>query len=264
MATDQYRDFTRPEFSFESHGVRDWLRWLRDEDVLHDFVPRPAEACGRCGGSKNPGYTTCWDCSHGFAGQLDELVAVTYSFDNGLESLLHRYKDWGPEYRWARFPLGSLIYAALRKHEDCFRAALGSNPVYTWVPSNNQQRDFDHLETALQGVQGLDGDYPWRKDIIWRSPDEQRPARRECKPDAYTVDPNLVRGRAVLLLDDVWTSGSSLVSAAAALKQAGADRVVGLVIGRQLNRAYSSGTNQQLCEEVEDRGWSFSDCALCA
>jgi predicted amidophosphoribosyltransferase len=54
---------------------------------------------------------------------------------------------------------------------------------------------------------------------------------REMRSDHCEVVAD-VRGKRIPLIDDTWTTGASLQSAAVALKRAGAARVVGLVIGR--------------------------------
>ena len=62
-----------------------------------------------------------------------------------------------------------------------------------------------------------------------------RKARRLNVQHAFGVDPlrlHEVTGRAVLLVDDVMTSGASLHSAAQAVRQAGARRVAALVLAR--------------------------------
>lgn len=45
-------------------------------------------------------------------------------------------------------------------------------------------------------------------------------------------DPDEVRGRRIILLDDVVASGSTLLAGAQVLRQAGADEVVGLALAR--------------------------------
>lgn len=62
-----------------------------------------------------------------------------------------------------------------------------------------------------------------------------RAGRRANVLGAFGVDPlrhAQVRGRSVLLVDDVMTSGASLYAAAGALRQAGAARVTALVLAR--------------------------------
>src|SRR5438309_1802020 len=68
-------------------------------------------------------------------------------------------------------------------------------------------------------------------------------------------------GEAVLLVDDTWTTGANLQSAAAALKVAGAGPVAAIVIGRHLNREW--GNNDQRIRALE-RPFEWQKCALCA
>lgn len=62
-----------------------------------------------------------------------------------------------------------------------------------------------------------------------------RAARLRNLQHAFAVEPrraSAIAGRHVVLVDDVMTSGASLYTAAAALRQAGATRVTGLVLAR--------------------------------
>ncbi|MDB5897179.1 MAG: hypothetical protein JWP41_781 [Ramlibacter sp.] len=62
-----------------------------------------------------------------------------------------------------------------------------------------------------------------------------RSSRQENVRNAFGIEPLRaaeLRGRAVLLVDDVMTSGSSLHAAALALRQAGARRVCAVVLAR--------------------------------
>ena len=69
-----------------------------------------------------------------------------------------------------------------------------------------------------------------------------------------------VGGRAVLLIDDTWTTGANAQSAAAALKAAGARRVAALVIGRYVNREW--GHNDRRLRRLP-QPFDWGRCALC-
>lgn len=57
--------------------------------------------------------------------------------------------------------------------------------------------------------------------------------RRANLADAFAVvDPHAVRGRAIVLVDDVVTTGATLSSAAVALREAGATAVIGVALAR--------------------------------
>lgn len=83
---------------------------------------------------------------------------------------------------------------------------------------------------------------------------------RELSPDRFTATGDL-RHRAVLLVDDTWTTGASLQSAAAALKRAGAAEVAGLVIGRRLDRDDPSAG--PVLAAIASRPFDWDVCVLC-
>lgn len=61
------------------------------------------------------------------------------------------------------------------------------------------------------------------------------------RPDKFELRPaGAVEGRHVLVLDDVWTTGSNTQSAALTLRHAGAAAVSVMVVGRWLNPRYGA------------------------
>lgn len=258
-----------------SHSTADWMGWLQANSLLIPTAPRPASSCGTCLGAvgvKGPisldGEQSYWDACfqcQSYSGYLDDFIPITYSVKSGLESLLHRYKDFGPEFSWVALPLGGLLWTFARKHLACITRQAQGIDVAVYVPSNDAQRTFNQLDGMIDSVEGspLRELLPWRTDVLTRNFSVSRPERAEVKPDAYVVDADAVTGKSVLVLDDTWTSGSSLVSCAAALKGAGATYVVGLTIGRQLNESAHYGSTDQILIEARGRRWTDDDCVLC-
>lgn len=263
-----YRNFARPSFPGGSNTVGDWMDWLHANGILVPTAPRPSGSCAVCQGAvglRDDGdpWSRCFQCN-GY-GALDSFVPITYSVDSGLESMLHRFKDFDGDHAWLNQPLGSLLMTFLAKHGQCIeRDALGID-VATFVPSNNQTRTFSQLQRILDAVKKnpVKDWFDWDPTIIERDFSVTRPTRAEVKPAAYAADRKAVRGRSILVLDDTWTSGASLVSTAAALKQAGASYVVGLTLGRQLNAGGHYGSTDEILNDVRGRRWTDADCVLC-
>lgn len=61
--------------------------------------------------------------------------------------------------------------------------------------------------------------------------------RRENLKNAFAAVSALVQGKKIVIIDDVFTTGSTLNACAQALKAAGASQVFGLTLGRPLGYA---------------------------
>ncbi|GAA1769346.1 hypothetical protein GCM10009810_29750 [Nostocoides vanveenii] len=252
--------------------MNDWMDWMLDQaDFLMPVGPHHQLGCELCHGAvgfigDGPNvWPRCPQC-RGYGDVIDRLVPITYSIDAGLESALHRYKDFGAAWRWLRLPLACLVHTFLTEHGSCIDQAAGTIDVATCVPSNNQDRAFDHIDGFLRGA--VRGDpsldrFAWEPGLVSRDPATSRPERGELKPSAYRVSRQLEPGSAVLLFDDTWTSGSSAASTAAALKASGAGDVTVLTLGRQLRSDGEWGTTPTLCKDRRQRSWRRDQCVLC-
>jgi predicted amidophosphoribosyltransferase len=230
------------------------------DKITHDFRAFPLNTCEFCGGPVE-GFRTCYQCT--MARQyLDFLIAPSYSVDSGLESLVRAFKDFGKA--WAAAPLASLLCDALERHGRCIDGFLGPDALHTWVPSDDQARSFDHMETLVAAAPEVK-QFGWAGGLVDRdrSVERPRPGRAGVfiSPKAYRVMGD-VEDRCVLLIDDLWTSGASMASTAAALRGAGARMVGGLVLGRHLRRGNDHGSATSVFAEVERRGWAFDDCGI--
>lgn len=129
-------------------------------------------------------------------------------------------------------------------HDPCIRAAEsdGDWDVATYVPSTKPRPQVHPVAAVALNVSRLALDDPTRdgpgriKRISLQSGPVHAPrvanVERFTVPDAARPD---VDGKRVLLVDDTWTTGTSLQSAAAALKSAGAASVTGLCVARWLS-----------------------------
>jgi len=112
-------------------------------------------------------------------------------------------------------------------------------------PSRRRERGFDQAELVARGlVRALRRDPEWRSVRVeshclrrTRATAPQsglsRVARRDNVRGVFAVvDPEKVRDRTVVLVDDVMTTGATLSACSAALKAAGAERVLALTLAR--------------------------------
>lgn len=169
---------------------------------------------------------SCRSVALGLGRSLVPVTAIrAVDPQSGLYRALRQYKSGEPEvaHRQQR-RLAAILDAFCARHLATL--APEGLDVTVVVPSSLGNRPPPHpLARAVSSTVHL----PPLLDAMAAGPgvvDHRRPAL-----DAYRAGP-AVKEQRVLLVDDVYTSGAHLQSAAAALHDAGAASVSGLVIGR--------------------------------
>jgi predicted amidophosphoribosyltransferase len=161
------------------------------------------------------------------------------------------------DYHGGRPALGRLLVPGIKRGEHGWRAALleraGRRALPAWTafadlvcpaPTarlRRWRRGFDLAEEAAEAFARRLG-IPCRPLLDkdgWRPPQAGLPEsrRRRLPPQAIRARPGTeLRGAAVLLVDDVWTTGTTLARCAQALAGAGAGPVGVLTLFRALAR----------------------------
>ncbi|MDE3131757.1 MAG: hypothetical protein KGL16_11445 [Acidobacteriota bacterium] len=178
-----------------------------------------------------------------------------------LHHLIASYKrDADPSVPDALATLAGLFERFVAVHEPCVaaRSGVGGFPLVTTVPSGDPLRDLHHPLRRIVGelVPALRDRY---ERLLVRSATPAIP--REFDPGRYLPTRQL-DGEAVLLLDDMWTSGASAQGAAAALRTAGAGPVAAIVVARHLNRGWH-GNDLRLRRLAAGR-FDPRRCVLCS
>ncbi len=205
-------------------------------------IVRVAEPiCSRCGDPLKPyqvrGETTeplCMDCQ---ANPPSYQALRSYGiFAGPLRDALHRLKyqrDIG-------------MGEALSKHIiELYNDLKWDIDLITPVPlSQKRARERGYNQTALLArplAYALRK--PYLPEIMHRSRETRSQVgltaieRHENVKDAFTADYNQVNGKAVLVIDDVMTTGSTISACAQALRTAGASVVYALTLARAQSKA---------------------------
>jgi ComF family protein len=120
------------------------------------------------------------------------------------------------------------------------RIAPGATDLVVPVPLHPGRLSWRGFNQSLELARPLAGKYGWPLEPaalarIRRTRPQSTLSGRERRENirgAFAADPLLVRGRAVLLADDVMTTGATVDAAAQALLAAGARRVDVVVLAR--------------------------------
>lgn len=209
-----------------------------------NFMLNPAPpgrgVCRICWTFVEGSFATCYRCGHQ-PSLIDAVVPITYSPDRGqMHVALRGYKDGVGKARqlFARDVL-AVLWRFLRDHEPCVARAAGARrgfDVVTSVPSKTLAADNERgvFRDLLADHCALTRDR-YRRALL---PTDRASGARTYEPDRYRATLPL-DGKAVLMLDDTWTTGSTAQAAAHALRLAGAAPVALIVVGRHMGPDYA-------------------------
>lgn len=244
------------------------------EPYLATYTPPPADAPGVCPichgatGLRDDGthWARCWSCGRTIGGvshPLSLIVPISlYRVGEQLHTVLKDYKRSPNERVRERhlWQVAAILHRFLANHRACISRAAGRDwDAVTIVPSKNPHIHPHPLEQAILLGEPLRSQY--RRLLEPDQPDTIGRAR--SSDHGYRATDNLA-GLRVLLVDDTFTSGATLQSAASALTEAGADVVAGIPIGRVIDTSDTEGHPEKLAlwEQQRRIPFSFATCCL--
>ena len=155
--------------------------------------------------------------------ELDFYYPVSLAFDDGQfyqDLISYKSPDALALQQQIRLDLAIVLHKSLKENKDIWLREPRPDLI-SWIPST--RRDNDSMEwIACKVYKGSNG-------VLRATGQEVK--RREPDLSRFEVIDD-VDGRSVMLLDDLFTSGSHLFSAAGILKEAGARRVGAVTLGR--------------------------------
>jgi ComF family protein len=202
--------------------------------ACHDAIPwLPETTCPKCSAALGPhasGPRACSDCN-AIRFRFDSVIAAM-QYDGVARDLVRRLK-FG-RHPPAATPLGVLLADRVAA-DGCQVDVLVPVPL-RWM--RRLTRGFNQ-SALIAGIIGRRLGVPVARSVLARARGSLPQARmngadrRRLPSGAFRVRrPATIRGRRVLLVDDVMTSGATAHRCAEALKAAGADRVFVAVAAR--------------------------------
>ena len=211
--------------------------------VCHAWPSQPVcESCIRLFGQPQPRCRTCARAVLRGMRQCGNCVVQPPPLDQCLAAVPYAYPWAGliAEFKFHERTAWAAPFARLLRSTPWVEPALDAADCLLPMPLSRERLQERGFNQALLLAQALDAQRV-QPDWLLRTrdtPPQRTLARKERQRSvrgAFAVDPLLapqLRGRRVVLVDDVMTSGASLHAAAQVVRQAGAAHITGLVLAR--------------------------------
>lgn len=202
-------------------------------------VPLGLRLCGLCRTPILEAYQWCYPCGQAPGRARPDLVGfTTYAVKDEQAAMdMHRYKDQRPSAQ-AVSGVRLLLDHGLA-HLECAERLTGQEiDAVAVMPSRSHYEQDRASMLQRMCAQVLPPGLP-RLDL---QPSQGAASTRRLEAGAFQVG-DCQGVSHVLLIDDTWVSGATVMSATAALRSAGATRVSALVLARWLDRKYPATKN---------------------
>lgn len=206
------------------------------------------------------GYTRCFRCNQhaNIPGVADLVAPLIYGIERTQSGILLRhYKDdVSPEARQQHSRVISrLLLLGILLHEKCIEKRVGQ--VVTsrvTVPSTKGRSGIHPFDALARNMNAVD-------DSLILVPATGATNDRNVDGARFGIHPQRsLQGEHVLVLDDTWTTGARTQSAALTLRNAGADHVSIMVLGRWVSRSF--GNNIEYLKANLTRDYSPRICPV--
>ena len=198
--------------------------------------------CVFCGRVQNTANSRCGRCDEDLPftkdggrreGDIHDFCISPLNYEGVVRKSILRYKFRGASSYAGAY--GKILAECIREHLHI------KYDIISWVPLSTRRkrsRGYDQamllaLATALELGDVAIETLAKPHDVTAQSELAGKEERRANISGAYeAVDPELIAGKCVLLIDDIVTTGSTLDECARILRDAGAERVVCAALAR--------------------------------
>ena len=194
------------------------------------YIQPFGERCWRCN-RLSPDSRTCVSCRH-LGGPTSVWISTNY--EQMAQKLVRKYK-FG-HLRVAAEPIAEIMANTIKNsNRDGFDYLVVPVPTAT---SRIRERGFGHSELLAKTI-ATKLKLPYSPALRRLGQSRQLGSKREDRltqlSDSFAVkSPKRIQGQCILLVDDVLTTGGTLISSAKTLRAAGASRVDALLFAKRL------------------------------
>lgn len=193
--------------------------------------------CLRCGKPLADGGAHCYHCRGSKGSKYKcQVIRSAVVFGPQVRELIHAFKYADQPY------LADYLAGWMNEQWEQY-APLAEAQVLFPVPLHRKkykQRGYNQSELLARSLAGLRG-LPLDSSSLVRlrnTPSQTkfgREGRLQNMSGAFScVNPQVVKGKTILLIDDVATTGATLEGCAQALKEAGAKKVMAYTLAREV------------------------------
>ena len=195
-------------------------------DKCRESLPAVKNPCAKCGGDI-PSGVACLNCKS--KPPIFEKTVVAYNYIPPISPLIYRLKYENAKYL-APYLGEMLVDTFLENNFDI--DYIVPVPIH---PNRRKERGYNQVELLLPAFDNLN--IPYKLSVVERTIDTPhqtdlpRKERLHNLENAFKViDKSQVKGKSILIIDDVYTTGSTLNELASVLYSAKAKTVYCLVI----------------------------------
>ena len=227
-------------------------------------VPRAAPGvCRICHGAPRAGYGECLSCrrtTSQVSSPTSLVVPISlYAIPSQLHAILWGYKNTSDQAVRGRqvVQVAAIVGRFLHQHRACIAGVAGTHfDAITVVPSSRGRPGSHPLEQAI----GLLPSLASMLAPLLRPGADPIGEERHASDHAFEALKSAT-GRSVLIVDDTFTTGARVQSAASALHSAGAHVIAALVVGRVMRPDFSEESDT-LWEHARSQSFTFAACCL--
>jgi ComF family protein len=201
-------------------------------DGFFEITSPLCTVCGRPFASMVEEDHPCEDCLS--KTPFYDMVRAPYLYEGGIMEAIHQFKYAGRTH--LADTLGPLLAFFVKEW-------MGPTPECLTIPvplhpKRLRERGFNQsllLARHVASLLGTELDFLSLRRIRYTQPQtglKSEERKRNVRKAFEITNQEVIKGRNVLLVDDVTTTGSTLNECARALKRAGAEKVFGLVLAR--------------------------------